>query len=78
MLHKPEFVLENETHKNHSDFNIQTDHSVLARKPELMLINKKKMNCYVVDFTSAGGSSTENKSEKMKNISRELKPDIFS
>ena len=43
-IHKPESVLENETHKILSDFEIQTDHSILARRLDLVLIKKKKLS----------------------------------
>ena len=35
-------VLENETHKLLWDFNIQTDCQILARRPNLIIINKKR------------------------------------
>ena len=35
-------VLENATHKLLWDFNIQTDHLIPARRPDLIIINKKK------------------------------------
>ena len=41
-MYKPEFVLENETHKILWDFELQTDHLVSARKPNQEIINKKK------------------------------------
>ena len=41
-MHKPESVLENETHKIIWDFEIKTDHPILARRPDLVLINTKK------------------------------------
>ena len=41
-MHNPEPVLENDTHKFLWDFNIQTDHLIPARRPDLILINKKK------------------------------------
>ena len=41
-MHKPAPVLENDTHKLPLDFDIQTDHLILARRPELIIINKKK------------------------------------
>ena len=40
-LQKPESTLENETLKILWDFEIQTDHLLLARRPNLMIINKK-------------------------------------
>ena len=39
-MHKPESVLENETHNILWDFEIKTDHPILARR--LVLINKTK------------------------------------
>ena len=41
-MHKPESVLKNETHKILRDFEIQTDHLIPARRPDLVLINKKR------------------------------------
>ena len=39
---EPEFLQENETHKVLWDFEIQTDHQIPARRPELVIINKNK------------------------------------
>ena len=41
-MHNPAPVLENDSHKFLWDFNIQTDHLILARRPDLIIINKKK------------------------------------
>ena len=41
-MNKPESVLENETHKILWDFEIQMDYLIHARRPYLVLINKKK------------------------------------
>ena len=40
-MHNPEFVLENEKHKLLRDFELQTDHLILARQPDLVIVNKK-------------------------------------
>ena len=40
-MHGPAFVLGNETHRLLCDFDIQTDHLILARRPDLIIINKK-------------------------------------
>ena len=40
-MHYPESVLENEIHKIHRDFEIQTDHQISARQTDLVIINKK-------------------------------------
>ena len=41
-MHNPAPVLENDSHKLLWDFNIQTDHLIPARRPDLIIINKKK------------------------------------
>ena len=41
-MHNPESVVENEAHKVLWDFEIQTDHQILARRPDLIIIKKKK------------------------------------
>ena len=42
MIINPESVLENEMHKLHYDFVIQTDHLILVRQPDLGIVNNKK------------------------------------
>ena len=44
-MHNPVSVLENDTHKLLWDFDIQTDHLISAKRPDLIAINnnnKKK------------------------------------
>ena len=41
-MHNPPPVLENNTHKLLCDFDIHTDHLILARRPDLIKINRKK------------------------------------
>ena len=49
-MHNPAPVLKNDSHKLLWDFNIQTDHLIPARRPDLIIINKKKRICKIVDF----------------------------
>ena len=49
-IHKLESVLKNEVYKILRDFEIQMDHPILFRRPNLVLINKKKRNCHLMDF----------------------------
>ena len=49
-MHNPAAVLENDTHKLLWDFDIQTDHLISARRPDLIVINNKKRICKIVDF----------------------------
>ena len=48
-MHKPAAVLGNDTHKLLSHFDIQTDHLISARKPDLIVISNKKRTCKIVD-----------------------------
>ena len=49
-MHNPESVLENETHEALLNFETQTDHLISARRPDLVILNKKKWTCRIVDF----------------------------
>ena len=49
-MHNPVPVLENDSHKLLWDFNIQTDHLIPARRPDLIIINQKTRICKIVDF----------------------------
>ena len=43
-MHNLESVLENEAHKLLWDFEIQADHLISTRRPDLIIINRKKEN----------------------------------
>ena len=58
-MHYPAPVLENDTLLR--DFNIQMDHLIPARRPDLIIINKKKENLQNCRFCCLGGP--QNKSE---------------
>ena len=49
-IHNPAPLLENDTHKLLWDFNIQTDHLISGRSPDLIIINKKYKICKIGDF----------------------------
>ena len=49
-MHNPAPVLENDSHKLLWDFNIQTDPLISARRLDLIIINKRKRICKIVDF----------------------------
>ena len=62
-MHNPAPVRENATHKLLWDFNIQTDHLIPARRPDLKIINKKKENLQNSQFYCPGWP--QNKAERM-------------
>ena len=41
-MHNTALVLENDTHKLLWVFDIHTDHRISAKRPDLIIINKKK------------------------------------
>ena len=41
-IHNPAPLVENDTHKLQWDFGIHTDPLILARRPDLIIINKKE------------------------------------
>ena len=82
-MHNPEPVLENDTHKIQWDFDIQTDHLISARRPDLIIINKKKEKkkekkiCKIVDFAVPADHRIKlkecEKRNKFLDLARELK-----
>ena len=76
-MHKPAPVLKNDTHKLLWDFNIQTDHLIPARRPDRIIINKKKRVCKIVDFAVPADHGINlkecEKKDKYLNLARELK-----
>ena len=49
-MHNPGSVQENNTNKLLWNFDIYTDPLILARRLDLIIINKKKSFCKIVDF----------------------------
>ena len=55
------------------DFSIQTDHVIEARRPDLVVVDKKERSCKTIDFAVAGDSRIEEKEkEKYQDLGREL------
>ena len=69
----------NDTHKFLWDFDIQTDHLIWARRPDLIIINKqkKKKICKIVDFAVPAEHRIKlkecEKRDKYLDLARELK-----
>ena len=75
--HKPEAVLENDNHKLLWDFDIQTDHLIQARRPDLVIVDKKRKACQIVDVAVPADHRVKKKEgekrEKYQDLARELK-----
>ena len=59
------------------NFNIQTDHLIPARRPDLIINNKKKRICKIVDFAAPADHRINlkecEKKDKYLDLARELK-----
>ena len=49
-MHNPASVVENDIYKLLWDFDKQTNHLILARRPDLIIINNKNFFFKIVDF----------------------------
>ena len=58
------------------DFSIQIDHVIEARKPDLVVVDKKRRTYKIIDFAVPGDSGIEEKEkekiEKYQDLRREL------
>ena len=81
-VHNPAPVLENATHKLLWDFDIQTDHLISARRPDLIIINQKKKKkekkiCKIDEFALSADHRIKlkesEKRDKYLDLIRELK-----
>ena len=74
----PESTLKNETHKRPWDFEIQTDHIISTRRPDLMIVNKKSRGTWwIVEFAVLADHRVKLKERekivKYLELARELK-----
>ena len=76
-MHNPAPVLENNTRKLLWDFDIYMDHQISTRRPDLIIINKKKRTCKIVDFAVSADHRVKlkecEKKDKYLDLARELK-----
>ena len=74
--HEPEIVLESEEYKILWDCSIQTYHVIEARRPDLVLVDKKRGTFKIIDFAVPGDSRIEEKEkekiEKYQDLRRQL------
>ena len=78
-MHNSAPILENNTHKLLWD--IHTDYLISARRPDLIIINnKKKRTCKIVDFDAPADHRIKlkecEKKDKYLDLARELKKTI--
>ena len=66
-MHKQKYTLENEISTILSDIKIQTDQLIPARLPDLILLSKKKRNCYLMGFAVSADHREKIKESRMIN-----------
>ena len=66
-MHNPVPVLENDTHKLLWDFNIQTEHLIPARRPDLIIVDFAVPADYRINLKES------EKKDKYLDLARELK-----
>ena len=75
--HKPESVMENDMVKILWDFNIQTDHIIQHRRPDIVVVDKSNRKCQIVDIAVPGdrrvAQKEQEKIEKYAELKREIK-----
>ena len=72
-MHNPAPVQENNAYKLQWDFDIHTDHLISARRPDIIIIKKKKRNCKIVDCDHRIKLKKCEKKDKYFDLARELK-----
>ena len=78
-MHNSVPLQENDTRKRLTRFDIHTDHLISARRPDLIIINKKKKkrSCKIVDFAVPADQRIKlkeyEKKDKYLDLARELK-----
>ena len=76
-MHNQESVLGNETHELLWDSDIETDHLISARRPDLIIINKQERTYSIVDFALPADHRVKlkecEKRDKYHDLARELK-----
>ena len=76
-MYKPGSVQENGTYKVILDFEVQRNHQIQARIPDLVIINRKKRICYLVDFAVQAGRRVKvkesEKIDKYQDLAKESK-----
>ena len=75
--YEPQAVCENEEYKILWDFSIQTDHVIEARRPDMIIVEKKGNKCQIIDFAVPHNTRVDEKEkekiQKYQDLSRELK-----
>ena len=74
--HEPQSVLENEEAKILWDFTIQCNHLIQSRRPDIVVVEKEKKECKIIDIAVPNdvrvGNKEQEKVEKYQDLRREI------
>ena len=74
--HEPKAVIESDEVKILWDFNIQCDHVIEHRRPDILVVNKKEKSCQIIDIAVPGDLRVHvkegEKVEKYGDLKREI------
>ena len=74
--HQPSSVQETDRTKVLWDFNIQCNHIIEARRPDIVIVEKEEKVCKIIDIAIPGGSRVAEKErekvEKYQDLKREI------
>ena len=75
--HCPEGVVETDKVKILWDVNIQCNHFIEARKPDIVVVNKGERKCIIINIVVPGDNRASDKEkekmEKYQDLKREIK-----
>ena len=74
--HKPESVIETATIKLLWDFTIQTHREIQARRPDIVLVNRKENDCIVIDIGVPEDASIADKEKGKIQRYQDIRRDI--
>ena len=72
-MHHPDSVLENGTYTLLWDFEIQTNHLISARRPDLIIMNKNEIICRILDFAVPAKTKESEKRNKYLDLAKDFK-----
>ena len=67
MVYAQPNICPGEWHKLLWNFEIEMDHLILTRRPDLIIINKQKRTCKIVDFAVSTDHRVKLKENEKKN-----------
>ena len=75
--HESESVMVNDDYRILWDFSVETDHTIEARRQNMIVEDRKNSHCKIIDFAVPYGGSVDDKEaekiEKYQDLAREIR-----